>query len=207
MFSASLWWLWRRYIILLSYVCVCRWPRTNLATTGVTRLFNVRQPSAECWYILAGAGTFLYTTSLPPFTRLLLEGKRLSTESSRKTEHIPLRRRDRQVRLRALFFFCKWMLLPIISEGFQFDTDGFAWNKRLALAFQREHTTDTQNLCLCVCVWKTPKCPNRRFSLVCLAFIAIYCFSKKKKEPFNVNSLQKDLYVYQEMYLLATLNI
>lgn len=27
------------------------------------------------------------------------------------------------------------------------------------------------------------------------------------KTPFNVNSLQKDLYVYQQMYLLDILNI
>ena len=61
-------------------------------------------------------------------------------------------------------------------------------------------------LFLCVHIGRAPKCKNHRFSFLRLALIAIYCFCKKSTN-FNVNSLQKDIYVYQQMYLLDILNI
>lgn len=66
-----------------SIICVCVCVSRQGSLAGLETSNTSHQ--AECWYILAGAGSFLYTTSLPRSPGYYLEGKSLSTESSRET--------------------------------------------------------------------------------------------------------------------------
>lgn len=110
-----------KHPFIIMYVChVWAWRRQG-SLAGLETLNTSHQ--AECWYISAGAGKFLYTTSsLPPSPGINRKERAYPLRAVERLEHIPLCREDRQVRLRALFF-CEWMFLPIIYEGrVQFET-------------------------------------------------------------------------------------
>lgn len=204
MFSASLWWLWRFYIILLSYVCmslVTYEPGDNRGHLIVKCTAAIRPNAGIFWQVLVHFCTLLHCPRSPGYywkgrAYLLRAVERLSTfhyvEGTGRWdwEHYFL-----HVDAPANYLWRVSVWYRRVSMKW---TTGFDFS-------EGTHHGHPEPLSCVFASGKHRNVKNHRFSLICLAFIAIYYFSKK--EPFNVNSLQKDLYVYQEMYLLATLNI
>lgn len=199
-FTASLWWLWRFYSILF-IISVCL-SRLSLATTEVTSRFgHVWTPQPSDWTLVClgrcATPTFVCTISSRPHSQgINKKGRAYPLRAVERLEHIPWWREDRQVRFESIIIIFLQGEVPANYLG-----ESTVWDelnrpeKEQALAFPWEH---------CVHLWKALKFKKQnRFSLFCLAYFAIYCFCKN----VNVNSLQKDLYVYQQMYLLDILNI
>ena len=157
MFSASLWWRWRFYSIILSYVCMSC---LSLATKGVTSKFwdFKHQPPGQCWYIFGSCWYFFvhYFITAPIHQVLKWSEEPIYWEQSKdwSTFHYV----ERTGRWDWEYYFLR-VDVPanyLGKKGWVWDEASHPETERLALTFQWEHTKRAC-LFLCVHIWRAPK--------------------------------------------------
>lgn len=189
-----------------SHVCVCHvWAWWRSASRFGNFLTPATRPSAGIfWRVLVQSFCTLLLHC--PVHQVLTGGRggSPSTESSQKTgAHSTIVEKTGRRDSERAFCCCEWMFLPFIykEESSVWEEVSCPETERMASAFSvATHGRPESFLC-------SAHLKNTRNVLSPLPCLHSYLLFLQKCTPVNVNSLQKDLYVYQQMYLLDILNI